>query len=412
MADANYARYAGMSHEELYRALMAGDPNQLDQVAAGWRAMQQTVDALASALQADLAKLGNSWASDSGQEYGRRVGLISSYAGDLGTSFDGMNQALTLMSGVLREARAKAESPASADHNNTGKDAAAGAGIGTMVLGPVGTGLGAAIGGWMGHNQDEEEKEKARQRMVQLVAGLAGSYQDIGGTRVVGPPDPPVDLPSGGGGGAAAPAGGPGGRHASGVGALGSGTVGHGTAGTSAHGAPAPGLGTGDPQAGTAGSDPSTSESGTGLLGAGGPLIGATVLPLTALTTIMGAGGDPDALRAQGTPTGGAAGAPDELPNGFLGGRGGTGGTAGASGRPGLNPAAEEEGAGANAGANRSATLARNSTADRAAAAGRGQDDGDEPDERLTWLVEDDMVWGGNEPSAPPVLGGSPPAAG
>jgi hypothetical protein len=30
---------------------------------------------------------------------------------------------------------------------------------------------------------------------------------------------------------------------------------------------------------------------------------------------------------------------------------------------------------------------------------------GDEPDERTTWLIEDEMVWGGDKDAAPAVLG-------
>ena len=58
----------------------------------------------------------------------------------------------------------------------------------------------------------------------------------------------------------------------------------------------------------------------------------------------------------------------------------------------------EEDGA---ARANRAATGTGN--ANRAVAGNRGQAVDDEPDEHLTWLVEDEMVWG-NDASAPPAV--------
>jgi hypothetical protein len=36
---------------------------------------------------------------------------------------------------------------------------------------------------------------------------------------------------------------------------------------------------------------------------------------------------------------------------------------------------------------------------------GRGESDGEESDERLTWLTEDEMVWGDGGSALPPVLG-------
>ena len=36
---------------------------------------------------------------------------------------------------------------------------------------------------------------------------------------------------------------------------------------------------------------------------------------------------------------------------------------------------------------------------------GRGESDGEESDERLTWLTEDEMVWGDGGSAPPPVLG-------
>jgi hypothetical protein len=41
----------------------------------------------------------------------------------------------------------------------------------------------------------------------------------------------------------------------------------------------------------------------------------------------------------------------------------------------------------------------------RSALVGRTDDIGDEADERLTWLVEDEMVWGGSDAPGPGALG-------
>ena len=64
----------------------------------------------------------------------------------------------------MQEAQREAESPdATDDSDKTWKGAAVGA-----PLGPA----GMLVGGFFGHQKDEEEKEKAHNRMVQLVAGL------------------------------------------------------------------------------------------------------------------------------------------------------------------------------------------------------------------------------------------------
>jgi hypothetical protein len=122
--------------------------------------------------------------------------------------------------------------------------------------------------------------------------------------------------------------------------------------------------------------------SGTGLAGAGLGLVGAGVVDAAAVDMALArtpGGGMP-------ATTGGVAGASSAVPEGVIGGDNRTGGPGGRA-ATGLG----RTGSGADAHA--------------AGSGGRGQED--EPDEHLTWLTEDDMVWGGDEPAAPSVLGGA-----
>src|SRR5947207_4470227 len=103
--------------------------------------------------------------------------------------FDTLYQGLSQMPGPLRTAQKQAEDPAATDDNdNMIKDAA----IGFAIAGPA----GGVVGGLFGHDQDEEEKEKAPQRMVQLVANLAADYVIArGGTWSPQAPVAPTDMP-------------------------------------------------------------------------------------------------------------------------------------------------------------------------------------------------------------------------
>jgi uncharacterized protein YukE len=393
MSGDHYGRYAQLSHEELYRMLMAGEPHQVENLASKWRSMQQTLDGLATSLNTSLDQLGKAWKSESGAEYQRRLSAISSYSSKLSAEFDQVHEGLGLMAAQLREARAKAENPADTDNADKAiRGATKGAAIGA-VAGPAGVVFGGAIGAAFGHQQDEEEKAKAHQRMVRLVADLAAHYEmNRVNSWPAEPVAPPAGLPGSGSGGAATPARGPA------VGAPGAaphaGTGGDHTSRTVAgpgrvSALPADGAGIGgakDSAGGTA--DPSSPTSGTALLGAGGALVGAGVLDAAALGAVLGASGPAGphgdggagsmGTRAPvaGKVTGGAAGSPGTgLRGGVIGGQG--------------------EGRGPVDGKAASGT-------GRAAMTGEEADN----DERMTWLTEDEMVWGGDEPSNPAVLGG------
>jgi len=388
--------YAALSHEVLYKMLMVGDPGQVDGLASEWSSVQGTVEHLAASLGRDLAALHEVWAAESGTEFQRRVGIVSAYSADLGRDFDALHQGLTLMAGALREARAKAENPADTDDSDsTLSSAATGALVGGAVAGAPGAAVGATIGAVFGHEQDEQEKAKARQRMVQVVTELAGEYEVTGADRWPGAvPEPPADLPSDGTKGAFTATSGPSVNKPAQTPLPGSGVP-------AESGTADPGLVQNAPTTGVAGHQidgadgaaPGTGQGGTGLLAAGGSLIGSGALNAAAPGVVLGG----STVSAAG-----AAGA------------GVFGGAAGASA---FTPQTEAKSTGGAAGAGRGAPVRGSGAAPvegpgssrSAAGVGRsGSAGADEPDERLTWLVEDEMVWGDGDAAAPAVLGGAP----
>ncbi|MEK8108415.1 hypothetical protein NKG94_32325 [Micromonospora sp. M12] len=101
----------------------------------------------------------------------------------------GIKQGLTMMADHLRTAHKQAESPEETDDNDQT--------ISGVIKGAATFGVtGAIIGGIAGHQQDKAEQEKAHQRMVNLVADLASSYDISAYDRVVDPPQPDPDTPN------------------------------------------------------------------------------------------------------------------------------------------------------------------------------------------------------------------------
>jgi uncharacterized protein YukE len=407
MPDEILERYQNLSHQQLYDMLMAGSPGQVDGLVTSWSAMRDTAQTLADALRTDLGRLAEGWDSAAGREFQHRVGLIATYAETISREFDSIQSGLGTMSAALDKAKSQAESPeATDDMDQTISGAATGAAIGS-VLGPVGTLGGGLIGGLMGHNQDEAEKEAAHQRMVTLVAGLAADYSITNHGWPVTPPPPPPDLPTGDPLTTVTPASVP--------------------PTTKPRQAPTIGMSTrdgsgADPDAtpvvvqigpsitvdqsaldGAASTGAGAELPGTSLLGAGAELTGASAGgPGTGLVMGAGAAGGVGLGAAGGAAVAGAIGAGAGLGASSLSSASGSHllGNSGAEGRSGQ------------AAGPRSATLSTSSTsrgAGRSAAgtAGPGQDD--EPDERLTWLTEDEMVWGDDEGSPPAVLGEQAP---
>ncbi|MDT4995715.1 MAG: hypothetical protein QOH97_5607 [Actinoplanes sp.] len=395
MADEFVARYQGASHRDLYRQLMAGDPDQVEDLAAHWRSLNDTAAQLTATLTKDLGDLGPSWDSDAGREFQHRVALVADFCTALGGDFSTMSGTLTTMAGPLREARKHAEDPANTDDmDKTLIDGA----IGTAIAGPLGT----AAGAWFGHQQDEEEQKKAAERMVQLVAGLASTYA----TRSLAMPvvtGEPTGLPGSRSGGRTDPVG---------VGRPTSvGTVGYGgtaTFTTSSVPAPAPvsdgpGSGIGADGGDTPGAiDDPTSLLGAGdLTGTGGSTMSG--VPGAGTGGGLGAGGVAGAAGVIGLAVGGLAGA--MMPGG-AGSLSGTGRSTGAAGARGPLPSGSaESNAGLNSGSGKAAAgLSRRS----ASGTGRGHEEADETDDRVTWLTEDNMDWSGVS-APPPVLGAATP---
>jgi uncharacterized protein YukE len=382
VADQNHDIYATHSHRELYDQLMAGKPDQVDGHAATLRRLHETLDGLSRTLSTDLQELGNAWSSSSGQEYTSRIGAITTYSSAISQNFSTLSTNLSAMASDLRTAQKQAQSPDKTDGNsNMVKDAA----IGGAVFGVP----GAVIGGIFGHNQDEEAKQKAQEQMARLVANLAGQYQ-AHNDRAPQPAPQPVNLPGGGSGGQATPHGGPGGVGARGY----AGPAGGGSHTTQSGGGDLSGL--------TPVAPVSPLGSGSSLLGASGALLGSAVLSGAALDSLRGSaptGGGATSTGLDRAAGGGVIGGDEGDPH-----RSGTGVQAAKGGRPTGGPAEDEASIRNRAGMG-------TGNANRAAIAGRSDAIDDEPDEHLTWLVEDEMVWGGDAPAPPAVLGVDTPAA-
>ncbi|MFG1776500.1 WXG100 family type VII secretion target [Micromonospora sp. NPDC049051] len=402
-------RYEPVSHQQLYDGVMAGQPGQIDGVAAQWTALKGILDGLSRELSGDLDKLANTWTGSASQEFQRRLTLVTDYADKLGEGMADVSRSLTLMAGELRTARQQAESPEETDDHDR---AVSGAAKGAMFGVP-----GMVVGGLLGHQQDKAEQEKAHKRMVNVVAELAAGYDLSAYGRLVPPPPPHPDIPGTtnrdpsttprSGPGATTPTAAP---KASGLaGQPGSATVatttGPGSGPGGGSGTVTPGTGVGQPGSGT----PGGVTTGTSLAGA---------------TLLTGATG-PVGLGGTSTASAGGAG----LQFGGQGGPGvlGTGALAGSGSAP---TASIRSAGGSPVADNRSATGmgrrfdngARQGAGDRAAS-GTGRPGGarggasrpgvlggsptndDDTDGRLTWLTEDDMVWGDGTVAAPPVLG-------
>ncbi|GLY22023.1 WXG100 family type VII secretion target [Micromonospora sp. NBRC 101691] len=404
MSDEYVQRYQPVSHEQLYQGVQAGDAEQIDTLAAAWSSMKDTVDGLGRALREDLDALDRTWTGDAGDEFQRRVGLVVQYSTSLAGGMSSVHEGLSLMSGPLRTAQREAESPDETDdHDKTISGAAKGA-----LLGPV----GAVIGGIAGHQQDQEEKEKAHRRMVKVVAELAASYDLSTFDRWSPPAPPPVDTPGGVSETSNTPRGGPGATTP--ARAPGTGSPGH--TGTSRADGPRP-VGNGDLGDTDPSRDPDSDlaaptgpGSGTSLAGAG-PSLGTGAL----LAGWAAGAGGMVASAAGGTRTSAAGpswGSSTALPAGGVLGTGAlAAGVASSSSVPRPTGATGLESRAAVGGGGR-----LGGTGNRPGAAGAmrpgvlggapmsGGDD-DESATRSTWLTEDDMDWHAGSGSTPPVLG-------
>ncbi|MFR9775852.1 WXG100 family type VII secretion target [Micromonospora sp. MS34] len=402
-------RYEHVSHKELYQGVTAGDPKQIDGLSAQWSSLKDTLEGLGRDLTKDLDALAKTWTGDAAREFHQRLNLVVDYSGNLAEGMAGIKQALGMMATELRTAQSKAESPEETDDNDKLVDGA----VKGFLMGGA---AGAVIGGFVGHQQDEAEQEKAHQRMVQVVANLAEGYDFSAYGRIVVPEEPDNRLPGhtdtsgptlGSGPSVGTPSAGPA-----------SGTFGQTTGATATTsgvhhvgptsgpaGADAGAPGTGHP--GTGGSVGVTDPAGTSLAGAApltgtGPMTGLTSTGIAGATSTVptgGGGGGLFGMPGVGTgslagSTGGVTGRPGGLASRSAAGTGRL-----AGGRGAVVDAEGRSSGGKGAGA-RSAMPGRNGVLGR-----NGRPDEDESDEHLTWLTEDEMVWGDGRSAPPSVLG-------
>ncbi|TDC34399.1 WXG100 family type VII secretion target, partial [Micromonospora sp. KC213] len=180
-------RYQHVSHRELYDGVHAGDPQQVEGLASQWSALRDTLAGLAQDLERDLDRLAPAWTGEAAREFHDRLSLVVGYSTELAEGTAEVRDALNLMAGQLRTAQQKAESPEETDDHDKAIEGA--------TKGLVAGVPGMIIGGFLGHQQDKAEQEKAHQRMVQVVADLAAGYEVASYGRVVDPPAPPPRLP-------------------------------------------------------------------------------------------------------------------------------------------------------------------------------------------------------------------------
>ncbi|MCW3839952.1 WXG100 family type VII secretion target [Micromonospora yasonensis] len=401
-------RYEPVSHKELYQGITAGDPKQIDGLSAQWSSLKDTLDGLGRDLAKDLDALAKTWSGDAAREFHQRLNLVVDYSGNLAEGMAGIKQALGMMATELRTAQSKAESPEETDDNDKLVDGA----VKGFLMGGA---AGAVIGGFVGHKQDEAEQEKAHQRMVQVVANLAEGYDFSAYGRIVVPDEPDDRLPGqtdktgptlGNGPSVGTPSAGPtSGTFGSTSTATATTSGVHHTGPTSGTVGTGPGTTTGTGGPGTIGSIGVTDPAGTSLAGAAppltspGPTTGLTGLSSASSTVPTSGGNSFFGVPGVGTgslagSTGGVSGRPGGLENRSAAGTGRL-----AGGRGAVVDAEGRSNGGKGAGA-RSAMPGRNGVLGK-----HGQRDEDETDEHLTWLTEDEMVWGDGRSAPPSVLG-------
>ncbi|MEU8086231.1 WXG100 family type VII secretion target [Micromonospora sp. NPDC049101] len=412
-------RYQGSSHQQLYDGVMAGKPEQIEGVAAQWAELKGVLDGLGRELSGDLEKLGNTWTGSAGREFHRRLSLIVAHSDALGEGMAGIKQGLTMMAEHLRSAHKQAESPEETDDNDKA--------ISGTVKGAVTFGLpGAMVMGVLGHQQDKQEQEKAHQRMVNLVAELASGYEISAYDRVVDPPLPDPDTPNRINTESTTPQS---------VSAIAKASAGPGSSNVSAHtgdatvsrlerAAPPPGVGDGSGTGGrpAVATGPlgavSEYDSGGTVLAGADPLAGGALLTGGAAAGLAGLAGSATVPASASVGPGLLYATPGGAPAGGVlrtAALAGSSGTPTTSARPpGGAPPAEARSAN---GIGRSMDGQRGGSGGRAATTGgsarngsgvlggRGRSEDDDSDERLTWLTEDEMVWGDGADAAPPVLG-------
>jgi len=193
MPDELYAQYRQLSHQELYDRLKSGDPAQVEALVTAWKSIETTASGLAASLSADLDRLMQTWDSAAGWEFHYRVSLIAAYAQMLAEEFASIHNGLSAMSGALADAKGEAEPPEAIPPppKTPGEVAAA------TLLGGTGTLISGVVGNALGHQPDPAAQRRAHERMVNVVADLAGEYRVAEyGTWPPSVPTAPAELPA------------------------------------------------------------------------------------------------------------------------------------------------------------------------------------------------------------------------
>jgi hypothetical protein len=178
MPDDLYQQYGHYSHRELYDMLMAGNPDQIQGMVTTWKSMETTITELAAGLRADLARLLEGWDSPAGREFDRRVGHIASFAQSLGEEFAAIQSGLNAMSLALHYAMRHAEPPDAYEPSQGGGDDQGHLSARAATIAFFSPAMGV-VGGFLGHEVDVVEKERAHNRIIQLVCTLASDYRVI-----------------------------------------------------------------------------------------------------------------------------------------------------------------------------------------------------------------------------------------
>ena len=387
------SRYQGLSHQQLYDLLQAGRNHQVRDLSVRWSQMRDISTNLGTTLQTELSSLGNSWTGEASIEYQRRLSSIVEFTSWVSDEFGQIETATDIMASQLREAQSRAEAPSATDGNDNMVQQATSNMATFSAFGPAVSVAAGIVGAVDGHNQDEQERQRAHQRMVNLVADLAADYdRNAAVSFTTDLPSPPPALPGAVESGLAANV------IAAVIAAARAASLAIGGAVTtsSAHVASSSG------HAGITLHPATADHSGAGLLGTG-TLVGAhdgSAHPGHGGVDISGG----ELLAGGGGISLGLGLAARSAMN--SGGGGGTTGAAGANFAARTNPAADPV-LGREPDPNAAANIRAGQAARSASGIAQARAAEDEPDERETWLTEDDMDWGGDD-AAPPILGERP----
>jgi uncharacterized protein YukE len=432
------ARYAHVPHEELYHSLMAGEPDDVRQVAAAWASIGDGLRQIGAALTQDLDRVMGTWTGDAAEMFHRRVGVIGPFsealAGDCDRSRSGMEQ----MADALASAKTRAERP---EDPPSMWETLLRTGTETVVASPLGP-LGMVVGPLYGQVMQKDEREKAQQRTAALVAEVATAYEDTRHGAWSPVTAAPTELPqkefidpgeihhgldlsstidaimrhgaataAGGAGVAAARA-----------------TTAAPTQATAHHDGPAP--------SGTAlaGAGDSIGAAVAGVIGAGalggqvaaalpsGGVPGGVAGPPTAAAAGMRSGSTRPGLTVAGGPAGSAA--PGSTTSASAAGprsgtatttSGGSGGNAAKSATSGRTAGGTQSGQGSSAAQGAQGSRGGGGSAASSGSGQAGHSGGTSArrrrdrrhDEQTRWLTEDYLIWGNDPESDPPVIDGS-----